>query len=253
MSAAGEATGAGLAVAGEAGRVAVVAALPREIAGLVRGTRPEAGLLKRGIHLHRVLGVPGAVVVAAGMGAARVTLAVEAALAAGGVEAVISAGLAGACAPGLQAGTVLEANTVVDARTGERFESVVKPSSEDRRITLATVASVASVREKRRLLESYGAVMVDMEAATVARLAMAHGLAFRAIKGISDEHDFDMEVLAAFTGKDGQFRTGAFALHTALRPATWGRTMKLGRDSTRALHALEEAVRRTIHSPAARE
>jgi adenosylhomocysteine nucleosidase len=237
-------------LAGEAARVAVVAALPREIAGLVRGTRAEAALLKRGIYLHRV---SGAVVVAAGMGAARVTLAVEAALAAGGVEVVLSVGLAGACDASLRSGSVVEANVVVDARTGERFESVVKPSGEDRRITLATVASVASVREKRRLLESYGAAMVDMEAATVARLALAHRVAFRAIKGISDEHDFDMEALAAFAGKRGQFRTGAFALHTALRPATWGRTMKLGRNSAQALRALEEAVRLAIGSVPARE
>jgi adenosylhomocysteine nucleosidase len=250
MSAAGEASGEGLALAGEAARVAVVAALPREIAGLVRGTRADAVLLKRGIYLHRI---SGAVVVAAGIGGARVTLAVEAALAMGDIEVVLSAGLAGACDASLRSGSVVEANVVVDSRTGERFESVVKPSSEDRRITLATVASVASVREKRRLLESYGAAMVDMEAATVGRLAVAHGVAFRAIKGISDEHDFDMEALAAFAGKEGQFRTGAFALHTALRPATWSRTMKLGRDSARALRALEEAVRLAVCSAAAYE
>lgn len=250
MSTAGQAPGEGLALAGEAARVAVVAALPREIAVLVRGTRADATLLRRRIHLHRI---PGAVVVAAGMGAARVALGVEAALAAAPVGVLLSIGLAGACAPGLQAGSVVEANLVVDARTGERFESAAKPGAEGRRITLATVGTVASVREKQRLFESYGAGMVDMEAATVARLALAHGLAFRAIKGISDEHDFDMEALAAFATEDGRFRTASFALHTALRPARWGRTMKLGRDSAAALRALEQAVQLAIRSVAADE
>jgi adenosylhomocysteine nucleosidase len=232
-------------------KVAIVAALPREIAGLVRGTSPDAALRRRGIYLHRI---PGAVVVAAGMGADRVTLAVEAALAAErSMEMLLSAGLAGACDPSLQTGAVLEAHVVVDARTGEHFESVAKPDSEDRLSTLATIAAVAGVQEKRRLFESYNAAMVDMEAATVARLARAHGLAFRAIKGISDGHDFDMEALAAFAGKHGRFRTAAFALHTALRPATWGRTMKLGRDSAAALRALEQDVRRMVSSLAARE
>jgi adenosylhomocysteine nucleosidase len=220
-----------------------VAALPREIAGLVRGTRADTALLKRGIHLHRI---PGAVVVAAGMGAVRVTLAVEAALAAERVERLVSVGLAGACAPGVQPGTVVEANVVIDARTGERFESAVKPGVEERRVALATIASVAGVAEKRRLFESYGAAMVDMEAATVARLARAHGLEFRAIKGISDAHDFEMEILAAFADERGQFRTAAFAVHTALRPATWGQTMRLGRDSAAALRRLERSVRVVI-------
>jgi adenosylhomocysteine nucleosidase len=187
------------------------------------------------------------------MGAARVTLAVEAALAATAVDVLLSAGLAGACSSGLQAGSVVEANVVVDVRTGERFESAAKPGREGRNVTLATVASVASAGEKRRLFESYGAAMVDMEAATVARLALAHGLAFRAIKGISDEHDFDMEALAAFATQDGRFRTAAFALHTALRPAMWGRMMKLGRNSAAALRALEEDVRLTICPAAADE
>jgi adenosylhomocysteine nucleosidase len=80
--------------------------------------------------------------------------------------------------------------------------------------------------------------MVDMEAAAVARLAVGRGLPFRAIKGISDAHDFEMESLSEFTGPRGQFRTGAFAVHTALRPHRWGAAMRLGRASNRALAAL---------------
>lgn len=224
--------------------VAIVAALPREIAGLTRGTRPDPGLLKRGIRLHRI---PGAVVVAAGMGASRATLAVEAALAAeASVKALISVGLAGACLPGLQAGSVLEVNMVVDAQTGERFESDAKPGSAGSSVTLVTTGSIADVKEKRRLLESYGAALVDMEGATIARLALAHGLGFRAIKAISDEHDFAMESLAAFADKSGQFRTAAFALHAALRPTEWGGVMRLGRKSAAALRALDQAVRLTL-------
>jgi adenosylhomocysteine nucleosidase len=240
VPAAGKAASEGLALAEDAeAQVAIVAALPREIAGLVCGTRADTALLKRGIRLHRI---PGAVVVAAGMGAARVTLAVEAALAAErSTEMLVSMGLAGACAPKLQPGSVVEANVVVDARTGERFVSAAKAG-----VTLATIASIAGVEEKRRLFESYGAVMVDMEAATVARLALARGLAFRAIKGISDAHDFEMKELAAFADERGQFRTAAFALHTALRPATWGRTMRLGRDSAAAVRELERRVRMAV-------
>ena len=59
--------------------IAIIAALPREIASLVRDTSPDATLLRSGIHLYRT---PEAILVAAGMGSSRSTVAVEAALAA---------------------------------------------------------------------------------------------------------------------------------------------------------------------------
>jgi adenosylhomocysteine nucleosidase len=220
-------------------KVAIIAALPPEIAGLTRGTRPDPDLAKSGIRLHRI---PGAVVVAAGMGASRATMAVEAALRVSDTEMLVSIGLAGACIPGLKIGTVLDANLVVDARTGERFESAARPAPGSASITLATIESIAGVAEKKRLRETYGASMVDMEAATVARLARAHGLAFRVLKAISDEHDFELAALNQFADQRGQFRTAAFAFHTAVRPALWKTTMHLGRASAEAIRALDQAV-----------
>jgi adenosylhomocysteine nucleosidase len=69
---------------------------------------------------------------------------------------------------------------------------------------------------------------------------------FRAIKGISDGHDFELESLSRFAGPRGSFRTAAFALHTALRPQQWSRAAQLGRDSSRALTALTAALREVI-------
>ena len=216
-------------------RIAMIAALPREIAGLVQGTAADAGLRKDGVWLYRV---EGAVVVAAGMGKQRAAVAVEAALAGGDVEMLVSTGLAGACVPGVEAGSVMEAGVVVDAETGERL---VAGSGEG--VTLVTAVSIASVREKARLAETYGAALVDMEAATVARMARAKGVGFRAIKGVSDGYDFELSALGKFAGERGSFRTGAFAAHTAVRPWTWGRAMELGRGSGRALKGLEERLR----------
>ena len=122
------------------------------------------------------------------MGAGRVTIAVEAALGVGGVETLISVGMAGGCVAGATAGWVLEADVVVDVKTGETFESSVK-TAEGTPVVLATAGEIASLKEKLRLFDAYRALAVDMEAATVARLARAHGLGFRAIKGISDSLD----------------------------------------------------------------
>ena len=130
------------------------------------------------------------------------------------------------------------AGVVVDVRKGERFVG-----GDGAGVTLATAGAIASVAEKARLAESLGAAIVDMEAATVARLAMARGVEFRAIKGVSDGYDFELSALAKFEGERGSFRTGSFAAYTAARPWTWGKAIELGRGSAKALAGLEVALR----------
>jgi adenosylhomocysteine nucleosidase len=210
--------------------LAIVAALPREIAALVRGIKPDSHLLRSKIYLYRL---PQAIVVAAGMGASRVTLAVEAALAAAPITTLISIGLSGSCTLSLHPGELAEAGTIISANTGERFST----SSPEPHI-LATTDTIASTDEKQRLAAAYNASIVDMEAATVARLAAAHNLRFRAIKAISDAHDFELDGLNHFSTAQGEFRTAAFALHIALRPATWSKGAELGRNSNLALKNL---------------
>jgi adenosylhomocysteine nucleosidase len=137
----------------------------------------------------------------------------------------------------------MEAGVVVDVQTGERLVA-----GEGAGVTLATASSIASVREKARLAEVYGAALVDIEAATVARMALAKGVRFRAIKGVSDGHDFELNALAKFEGERGSFRTGAFAAYTAVRPWTWGRAVVLGRGSAKALAGLDAVLRGVLAS-----
>jgi adenosylhomocysteine nucleosidase len=219
--------------------LAIIAALPREIAALVRGTRPDPHLLRNKIHLHTL---PHAIVVAAGMGASRVTLAVQAALAAAPITTLISIGLAGSCTASLRPGELAEAHTIIATNTGERFTT----SSSSEPHILATADTIASTQEKQRLAATYNATMVDMEAATVARLAIAHGLRFRAIKAISDAHDFELAGLNHFSTPQGEFRTAAFALYTALRPSTWSKAAELGRNSSLALQRLHARLAEII-------
>ena len=151
-------------------RPVFIAALPREIAGLVHGWRADETLPGRGIHLYWN---EDAVVACAGMGAERAALAVEAALALGPVSELVSVGWAGACNGQLRTGDIVHADIVVDAKTGERYFSARnRGKDEDPRIVV-TVGAVAGVREKQRLGESYNACAVEMEAATVARMARA--------------------------------------------------------------------------------
>ena len=206
---------------------AIIAALPREVAHLVRGWQ-----------VHRLPGKivvysnDQAVVACAGMGPARATLAVQAAMSFKPVTSLLSVGLAGACDPKLRVGEIVRAGVVVDTQSGERF------SDSEHEQVLVSTSNIASVKEKLRLYTSYGASAVDMEAATVARIAQAHNLKFHAIKVISDDAAFELQELGRFATHDGQFRETAFAAHAAVRPHLWSKLFQLAGNSRRALQSL---------------
>jgi adenosylhomocysteine nucleosidase len=215
---------------------AIIAALPREVKHLVRGWQ-----------VHRLPGKifaysnDGAIVVCAGMGASRAALAVQAAMSLRPITALFSVGLAGACDPSLRVGEIVRAGVVVDTQTGERF------SNSQFQQVVVSAADIASVDEKRRLFASYGASAVDMEAATVARLAQAQGVDFRAIKAISDEATFELQELARFATHDGQFRETAFAMHAAVRPGMWRKLVQLAGNGKRAVEALTAELESQIN------
>ena len=194
-------------------------------------SKPHIGLWSRG----------SIVVACAGIGPERAALAVGAALAQHTAETIYSVGLAGACDPAYVVGGILVADQVIDVRSGERFGVA------QARRTLVSSPVLASVREKQRLWASYQAAAVDMEAATVARLARAHNLEFLAIKAISDGVDFELEDLGRFATAHGQFRETAFALHAAVRPPLWGRLFTLAGNSRRAISALTGELRSRLN------
>jgi adenosylhomocysteine nucleosidase len=214
---------------------AIIAALPREVKHLVRGWQEHKLPNKTIVYTNDF-----AVVACAGIGAARATLAVQAALAMKPITALLSAGLAGACDPLLKVGDIIHAGVVVDAQSGEQY------SDSGLKQILVSTPRIASVAEKRRLYESYRAGAVDMEAATVARLARAHNLSFRAIKAISDDATFELRELARFATPDGQFREAAFAAHSAVRPQLWPRLFHLAGNSKRAIQSLTAELERQL-------
>jgi len=236
-----------------------IAALQREISGLVHGWRADETLPARHIHLYWN---DRAIVACAGMGADRARLAVEAAFNLGPASELISIGYAGGCQPEASAGQVIWPEIVIDAKTGERFftetwhhvlrdlartqsrtpqSELQAPALPEPRI-LVTVPKPADAPEKRRLGDAYHALAVDMEAAAVARIARARELPFLAIKAISDAVDFRLPDLAKFTTPTGQFREAAFALHLIPRPNLWKSVAIQAKTSTLAAKNLRHAV-----------
>ena len=65
---------------------------------------------------------------------------------------------------------------------------------------------------------------------------------FGALKAVSDMTDFAMPPVEKFVGSDGKFRSPQFAVHVAMRPWLWGRTIALAGNCTKASRALCEAI-----------
>ena len=96
---------------------------------------------------------------------------------------------------------------IIDAQTGERFAL----TDGARRFRLVTTARCGGCKaEKRRLVQSYGAVMVDMEAASVARLAQMRGIPMLCLKVISDSVDAVLPDINLFVNEKGHVADGRF-------------------------------------------
>jgi adenosylhomocysteine nucleosidase len=213
-------------------KVAIVAALEREVRSLIKQWRP----VERDYdgRKYKFFENDRAVLVCSGIGPEAARRATEAIINLYAPVLVQSAGFAGALDPTLKVGTVLTPICVIDAKDGSRIEAGVG------HWVLVSVDHPASVKQKAKLAEAYWAHAVDMEAASVARAAQAHDITFVGLKAISDEADFEMPAMERFVASDGQFRTAAFAVHLAVRPWLWLRVIQLARNSSKAADALCE-------------
>jgi adenosylhomocysteine nucleosidase len=226
-------------------RIAIVAALEREVLPLVRGWR--AVQEARNGRRFKFFENNAVVVVCGGIGPDAVRRAAEAAIARYAPERIYSAGFAGALTPELKVGNVLRPACVVNAGDGS---SVTLDGGEG---VLVTFGAIAGPEQKKKLSEAYSARAVDMEAAAVAQAAQARGVRFAAIKVISDEIDFAFPSMERFVAATGEFSEWKFALFAALRPWLWPRVAKLLRNSTRASRVLCDRLSKITLSEASGE
>jgi len=217
----------------------MVAALEREVRPLVKRWRT----IERDYQGRRFKFYENgqAVLVCGGIGAEAARRATEAVLELYHPELVQSVGFAGALDPALKVGEIFAPRRVIDAREGSNAEMATGFG------VLVSVDTVAGAKEKAKLAESYGAQVVDMEAAAVARGAEARDVRFMALKAISDESNFAMPALDRFIGERGQFRTGRFVIFATLRPWLWPRLIQLAGNGAKASRALCAELERHIN------
>lgn len=216
-------------------RIAIVAALEREVRPLVRRWRRNER--EHDGHRFGFFENGDTVLVCGGMGAEGARRAAEAVIVLYQPSIVYSVGYAGALDPEVKAGKLIRPACVINAGDGS---SVQIGGGEG---VLVSCGVMASPAQKAKLREAFGADAVDMEAAAVARAAEARGVRFAAVKVISDEFDFELASLERFADFDGRFHQVRFAMFAAVRPWLWPRVIRLARDSRCATHVLCEGLR----------
>jgi len=227
--------------------IGIVSAVPDEIAGLVR--RWESLSVQDGVHAWCTeRGGLTLVAVCGGMGSSAATRAFARLLVLCKPVKVYSVGWAGSLSDSLKAGSICTPSTVLDSRTGERYlVTVVDVVAQ----VAITTERVADREAKRRFANAYdGAALVEMEAATVARLAQAHGIEFGCVKAISDEYDEMLPDLNAYIDERGRFHVVRFALWAAVRPWMWSALIRFGRNARLAAANLCTALEKEFETEA---
>jgi adenosylhomocysteine nucleosidase len=215
-------------------KVAIVAALEREVNGFIRNCRRvERDYAGRTFTFFEQDDI---VVVCGGIGLDAARRASEAVIEFYHPALLHSVGFAGALTPERRVGDLFIPSAIIDARDGSR----VYLAGVDGRNALVTFMSVAGVRQKTNLAQAFGAKAVDMEAAAVAAAAAAHGIGFAATKVISDQLNFEIPETERFIDARGRFRSGRFARFVVLRPWLWSRVLTLASNSRRAAKILSE-------------
>ena len=214
-------------------RIAFVAALEREVLPLVRIWK--ARIVEHEGKRYRLFEDGNAVLACGGIGAECARRATEVVIQDFHPDRVISVGFAGALDGTAKVGDVIEPRVVVNATDGSRAET------DSGKAILVSVSEVVSREQKARLRESYRASAVDMEASAVALGAQARGVAFGALKAVSDEASFNITVTQRFVA-NGHFQSGRFAVYVAVRPWLWKWAITLARNSFKASKALCAAI-----------
>lgn len=210
--------------------IAIVAALHRELAPLVRDWKAVA--FRHNGRNFRAFENAGRVALAGGIGCRAAQAATQALVAQYNPRVLISAGLAGALISTLRVGSVITPNVIVDAATGREYRGQTGGG------VLVTAGEVANYESKPKLVEKFHALAVDMEAAAVAQVAEQTGISFRCVKAISDEASFVMPPLNQFVDAEGRFQNGKFTAWVTVRPQWWSSVLTLMRNSNHAALAL---------------
>ena len=205
--------------------IAILAALPEELAGIRRAV-PES---------------PSVLLAATGDGPKRAASAAARFLERHRPAALVGAGLAGALSPGLEVGNFIASRRVsfeigetaspdpawldraraAGARTGV-LVTVDRP--------VVTLAARRALAATLRHAGPEDILAVDMESAAWAREAAVRGIPYVIVRVVSDALEDELpRFLADSVGPDGSIHRGEVARRALLQPAWWGTLLRMRR------------------------
>ena len=200
-----------------------------------------SGLLREA----RIAKGTGVTTIAGGGDAAGLARKIEAALSDDDIHGIISIGIAGALAPTLCVGDCVIASEVV--APGERVSAdeywTAKLLDRIAGAACGVIAGsnrVANTKEaKAQLYRETGALAVDMESHIAARAARDHGIAFAALRVISDDAENGLPPAALVAMKpDGSIAIGKVMASLLMRPQQIPDLIRTARDSEAAFAGL---------------
>lgn len=222
----------------------VIAAMEREVQPLVRSWQRTE--LSNGDQNWSAFEKENQAIVISGIGKKNAERAAQVAVARYQPATLISAGLAGALIRSLKASSVVTPNVIVDAADGSEYRCATTDGGVVGGGILVTASEITGAKAKGKLVEEFHGLIVDMEAAGVAKVAQEKQISFRCVKAISDEAGFAMPPMARFVDAAGNFQSGRFAAWAAVRPWQWAKVITLGRNSSKATRALCEWLEKNL-------
>jgi adenosylhomocysteine nucleosidase len=157
-------------------------------------------------------------------------------------RALLAVGFCGALERDLEVGDLVAAERVVHENTGAAFpaDEVLLAAAPGRRGTLVSAVAVARTPADRAALTG---LAVDLESATMARLAEEAGVPFLALRAVTDRARDRVPAIEHAVGPDGVPRPGAVLRHVARHPRDLRPLLRLGRAARRAGRSLESGLR----------
>jgi len=219
-------------------RIGIVSAMEREVAPLIKTWAHETIT-----HDGRSFSTwkSGSVTyIQSGIGRDPAIHATRGLLASERPDIIITAGFAGALIRILSVGDLITPGTVIDGQTGERFEFAFGTG------VLVSSTSIVDEAGKKKLATKHAAEAVDMEGASVARVAAELGIPCFALKAISDELSFAMPPFNAYVKENGALAVERFAAHVFMRPGYWPSLVQLARNSKKASLELSGALQHLL-------
>jgi len=224
--------------------------------GIVAALLPEARILTKGpLAAGGFTALPeGSMLFVSGIGSNRGRLAAQALLKKG-ATALVSWGCAGGLLPGLSPGSLILPERILasdqsiypaDPSWQERMSSRLKGSIDPQEGMLAESTIVLTrSQEKAELLRRTGAIAVDMESASIARVAQEAGIPFIAVRAIIDGPEMDIPRSALDSIDEfGRIRALKLVSSLARNPIEFLPLLRMGRSFRAAETTLAEVVLR---------